>query len=212
MNRILLLFAHPTAERSAAGAALLEAAAEVEGVTIHDLYATYPDFYINVEKEQARCIEHDVILTQYPLYWYSSPSLLKEWYDLVLQHGWAYGSQGKALEGKYFLQAITAGAEGDSYSWQARSSMPFVHYLAPLRATARLCGMRWLPPFFVPGMHSDIEPERLAAEAEAYRQLLTALREGEGLTELSEACEITEGKVPDADSLRRALIPSPEAD
>lgn len=28
---------------------------------------------------------------QHPFYWYSTPALLKEWQDLVLEHGWAYG-------------------------------------------------------------------------------------------------------------------------
>ncbi|BCG61610.1 hypothetical protein PUR_50350 [Paenibacillus sp. URB8-2] len=83
-----------------------------EDVTVHDLYAEYPDKQINVEREQQLLLEHDRIVFQFPLYWYSSPSLLKEWQDVVLTYGWAYGSQGMKLHGKEFGLAIsTGGAE-----------------------------------------------------------------------------------------------------
>ena len=63
----------------------------MEGVRLHDLYEAYPDFLIDVEAEQALLLEHDVIVFQHPVYWYSSPAILKEWQDLVLEHGFAYG-------------------------------------------------------------------------------------------------------------------------
>jgi len=87
--------------------ALLSSINDLEGVTVNDLYARYPDFLIDVRKEQALCEEHDVIVFQHPFYWYSTPSIIKEWLDLVLEHGWAFGSEGKALHGKIFLQAET---------------------------------------------------------------------------------------------------------
>ncbi len=42
----------------------------------------YPDFIINVKREQELVENHDNIIFQFPLYWYSSPSLLKKWIDL----------------------------------------------------------------------------------------------------------------------------------
>ncbi|MGT2357467.1 NAD(P)H-dependent oxidoreductase [Staphylococcus aureus] len=44
---------------------------------MHDLYREYPDFIINVKREQELVENHDNIIFQFPLYWYSSPSLLK---------------------------------------------------------------------------------------------------------------------------------------
>ena len=54
----------------------------MEGVTFVDLYAEYPRFEIDVDREQARLLAHDVIVFQNPLFWYSTPAILKEWQDL----------------------------------------------------------------------------------------------------------------------------------
>ena len=66
---------------------------------------------IDVRAEQELLVSHDVIVSQHPFYWYSSPALLKEWQDLVLEHGWAYGRGGTKLTGKILFNAITAGSE-----------------------------------------------------------------------------------------------------
>jgi glutathione-regulated potassium-efflux system ancillary protein KefG len=79
------------------------------------LYEAYPRLDIDVEHEQKLLLEHDVIIFQHPFYWYSTPPILKQWQDLVLQHGWAYGSTGTALQGKTFLSAISAGAGEGAY-------------------------------------------------------------------------------------------------
>jgi hypothetical protein len=68
-----------------------------EAVDISDLYEEYPDFYINVKREQQLLIEHDIIVFQHPFYWYSSPAILKQWEDLVLEFGFAYGPGGTKL-------------------------------------------------------------------------------------------------------------------
>jgi hypothetical protein len=97
---VLLTLAHPALERSRANRALAKAAKGLEGVTFHDLYETYPDFAIDIEAEQEKLLAHDVIAVQFPLYWYSTPALMKEWFDLVWLHGFAYGLDGNALAGK----------------------------------------------------------------------------------------------------------------
>jgi putative NADPH-quinone reductase len=54
-------------------------------VTIHQLYAAYPDFRIDVKREQELLSLHDRMILQFPLYWYSTPALLKQWFDVVLK-------------------------------------------------------------------------------------------------------------------------------
>ena len=100
MSRVLINFAHPARSRSKINKALRAAVEDLENITFNDLYATYPDFLIDIEREQYLCEGHDVIVFQHPLYWYSTPAIVKEWFDLVLEHGWACGSQAKALEGE----------------------------------------------------------------------------------------------------------------
>ena len=51
MKKILILFGRPAFKRSAINAALREAVETLEGITFHDLYASYPDFLIDVSHE-----------------------------------------------------------------------------------------------------------------------------------------------------------------
>ncbi len=94
---------------------MLDAVREIEGVTFHDLYEAYPDLMVDVPREQGLLAEHDPVVGQHPFYWYSAPVLVKEWIDLVLTHGWAYGEGGTALAGKTWLSAITSGGSEGSY-------------------------------------------------------------------------------------------------
>ncbi|MFC4993770.1 NAD(P)H-dependent oxidoreductase [Rubritalea tangerina] len=177
MKKILIQFAHPALARSRMNAAMLRAVSGVDHVTVNDLYASYPDFQIDVEREKKLCEYHDVIIFQHPFYWYSTPSIMKEWLDLVLQHGWAYGSTGKALDGKLFLQAITAGGGEETYQTDGYNQFTLGELTSPYRATAHLCGMVWLPPFVVLGVHGGLNPEQMQAYAEEYKSCVLAIRD-----------------------------------
>ena len=89
MPRILVLFAHPRLERSRANRALLKRFPEHRDIPFRDLYQLYPDFNIDVTKEQDLLAAHDIVVLHHPLYWYSIPPLLKQWIDLVYAFGWA---------------------------------------------------------------------------------------------------------------------------
>ncbi len=82
---------------------------ELEGVTLNDLYEQYPDFNIDIEREKELLLAHQVIIWHHPLYMYSAPPLLKQWIDLVLEHGWAHGEGGNFLKNKIIFNAVTAG-------------------------------------------------------------------------------------------------------
>ncbi|MBK1660942.1 glutathione-regulated potassium-efflux system oxidoreductase KefF [Paracraurococcus ruber] len=175
-QRILLILAHPAQRRSRVNAALRAAAAELEGTTLHDLYEAYPDFMIDVDREQALLLEHDTVVFQHPLYWYSCPAILKEWLDLVLEHGFAYGRAGTKLSGKGWMTAISTGGTGHAYSPDGLNRHSIHDFLRPFEATARLCHMRWHPPFVVHGTHL-LDGAALARQGAAYRQRLLALRD-----------------------------------
>lgn len=40
---------------------------------------------------------YDAVVFQHPMYWYSVPPLLKQWFDTTLAEGWAYGSGASAI-------------------------------------------------------------------------------------------------------------------
>ncbi len=177
MKKILLCFAHPAISRSVMNRAMREAVTDVDGVTVHDLYRCYPDFFIDVSHEQRLCEEHDIIIFQHPFYWYSTPAIIKEWQDLVLQHGWAYGSEGRALEGKYYFHALTAGGDDTTYRSQGANLFTIDELLSPFQAMANLCRLQWLPPFAVLGIHRGLPDEQIRSHARDYQRLITALRD-----------------------------------
>ncbi len=174
---ILVLFAHPALELSRVNRRLLRAVEEAEGVTLHDLYEVYPDFDVVAEEEQRRLLAADIVVMQFPLYWYSTPALLKQWQDLVLEHGWAYGRGGDALHGKTLVCAITTGGRAEAYGSAGYNRFTLREFLRPLEQTARLCGMRFLAPFVLNGALDLPEPS-IEHHLTAYRTLLDALHEG----------------------------------
>jgi glutathione-regulated potassium-efflux system ancillary protein KefG len=176
MARILILFAHPALERSRVNRRMVQHVYNLPGVTFHDLYESYPAFDIDVEREQVLLLEHDLIVLQHPFFWYSAPALVKQWIDLVLEHGWAYGTGGTALRGKHLLSAITTGGRQEAYRREGHNRFTLREFLAPLEQTAVLCGMEYLPPFVVNGTHRLGEAE-IAQAAESYRALIEALRD-----------------------------------
>lgn len=178
MRKILVLFAHPRTDRSEANALLAEAARRHPAVTFVDLYAEYPTFEIDVEREQQRLVEHDALVFQHPVYWYSCPAILKEWLDLVLEHGFAYGSQGRALAGKLFFNVVTCGARREVYRRDGAYQNELKQFFAPFEQTMRLCRVRFLPPFALFAAGHAVAERRLAPHAAAYERLLSAVAEG----------------------------------
>ncbi len=183
--RILINFAHPAKSRSRINKALIAMVDQLEGVTVNDLYANYPDLMIDVKKEQALCESHDIIIFQHPLYWYQTPAIMKEWLDLVLQQGWAYGSTGNALKGKVFVQAITTGGDESTYHREGVNYFSIGELMSPYRATANLCGMIWQSPFMIHGIHKGLPEGDVNAHAESYRRWVISLRDGTSENALS---------------------------
>jgi len=177
MRRVLVIFAHPVLERSRVNRRLLESIRDLDGVTIHDLYEEYPTLNIDVKREQALLLAHDVIVFQHPFYWYSVPAILKEWQDLVLEHGWAYGHGGTHLRGKVTLNAITTGGPETAYKKGGYNRFTIRELIAPWDQTAFLCGMRFIAPFAVHAALKVVRDEDLDDCRATYRRLIQALRD-----------------------------------
>lgn len=189
-KRVLLLYAHPSQHRSEVNRPLFEAAKTLDFVTAVDLYAEYPRFNINVDKEQERLINHDVVVFQFPFYWYSTPSILKEWQDLVLEYGFAYGHEGKQLKGKQFLCAISAGGQEHAYRSEGYNHFTVRELLQPLEQTACLTEMEYIPPFAIFGSRSAKEENRIEQHKALWLQLLNDLSTG-AITANSFSDEVT---------------------
>lgn len=192
-NNILILFAHPSQHRSEVNLPLIEASRTIEGVTVVDLYAEYPDYCIDIEREQQRLREHDIIIFMHPLYWYSTPAILKEWQDLVLEYGFAYGHDGTELHGKKLLCAITAGGSEDAYQTHGYNHYSIRELLRPIEQTATLCGMLYLPPYALFGSRTALEDGRVPDHVENWKKILRCLRDNQvDLDQASQAEKLNE--------------------
>jgi len=177
-NKILILFAHPSHQKSEVNVPLYSESLTVDGVTVVDLYAEYPNFRINIDQEQQRLIEHDIVVFMFPLYWYSTPAILKEWQDLVLEYGFAYGSTGKALQGKQFFCALSAGGSVHAYRSEGYNHYTIRELLHPLEQTAVLTGMQYIAPFALFGSRTAVEENRIGQHVKDWRRVLLAMRDG----------------------------------
>ncbi len=174
IQKTLVIFAHPRYENSRIHQALLKKIKHLPGLRIHDLYEQYPEFNIDVEYEKELLLEHDLIIWMHPFYWYSSPPIIKQWIDLVLQHGWAYGRGGTALQGKRVFSCISSGGPREAYQADGFHTYTVHEFLRPFERTTTLCNMEYLPPFFVHGVHR-ISDEDLNQHAEMYLKILQEL-------------------------------------
>lgn len=178
MTTILILFAHPVLEKSRIQRSLLQEASTLPNVSIRDLYELYPDFNIDITAEKAALSAHEVVLWQHPFYWYSCPALMKQWIDLVLEYGWAYGPGGNAMEGKRITNVVSTGGPEAVYRPDGRNRFTVRQYLAPFEQTASLCKMTYLDPFLIQGTHK-LTSDLIAAETERYLNWLKGLSHGQ---------------------------------
>ena len=177
MKKILILFAHPALEKSHVNLDLMHAVKDLPGVTFHDLYEVYPRFHIDVKREQQLVEANDIVIMQHPFYWYSSPAILKEWQDLVLEYGYAYGKGGNAFSGKYMLNAITTGGPQEAYSPSGHNRFTIRQFLAPFDQTAHLCNMIYLAPYLIHRSLFITEEQKCHSFAMEYKLLVESLRD-----------------------------------
>lgn len=172
MNTLVLVFHPHLTDGSRINRHLAEAARSIPQVTLRDEYALYPDFQIDVASEHNALLSADRVVWQFPFYWYSSPALLKQWEDMVLQHGWAYGTGGDKLHGKELMIAVSIGGSVDKYRHSGAFGVTVPELLRPIETTAKYTGMTWLDPFIVHGTFA-LSDEALDQSAQQYVTALT---------------------------------------
>jgi len=176
---IYVVAAHPSWTQSRANRPLMESAMALPRVQVRDLYSSYPDYAIDIGKEQAALEKASLIVLLHPIQWYSMPALQKLWLDDVLTYGWAYGqgdgasavgdvsSPGRALQGKDLWLVASTGGPESSYHPQGYNRYFFDAFLPPYEQTAALCGMRFLPPLVLHGAN-DLDDAALARHADTF--------------------------------------------
>ncbi|HSR95913.1 MAG TPA: NAD(P)H-dependent oxidoreductase, partial [Kofleriaceae bacterium] len=153
----------------------------------HELAATPPDVQAEIEKLQRA----DIVVIQFPLWWWGPPAILKGWFDRVLIYGGLYGS-GRRLErgplaGRKAMLSVTLGASSSGCGHDGLDGD--IHLvLWPVLITLRYVGLSVLPPLLVPDVHAARDPaagEALAARIDAAeRELADRIAQIETLPEL----------------------------
>ena len=142
MKKVLIICGHPDYKNSLANKTILsEIEKNCPQVEIRKISELYPDCKIDVKVEQNALESADVIIFQFPTHWYNVPGILKIYIDTVMEHGWAYGSEGTALKGKIFIISTTAGAPEVAYSENGVMKHKLEDFYFNIAQYAALCGM-----------------------------------------------------------------------
>ena len=170
----VLLLAHPNLAASRVNRALVDGLRDLPGLEIADLYALYPAGQIDFAIERARVLRADRLVLQFPLYWYSTPPLLKHWQDAVLTPlFYLEPDVAASTVGLPVIAATTTGGPPASYALGDPAVTTIDALFAPLKATARRCGWSWQVPFAVHDVR-NIDDAALAVAREDYRSLVLA--------------------------------------
>ena len=162
---------HPNLTESKINSKMVEELLK-NNIEVRNMYELYPDFKFDVEKEHKVMEETDRIVLQFPIYWYSSPALLKEWEDVILTHSWAYGSKGNVLHGKELVLAVTAGGDLDEYQHDGSVRYRLTELLRPFQATSDLIGTKFMEPFEVYSTETLVDEQRVEY-SEKYVEYIT---------------------------------------
>jgi glutathione-regulated potassium-efflux system ancillary protein KefF len=180
MKKVLLVAGHTDMENnSVANKTIVEEFHRLmPDAELDILSELYPDFKINVEAEQQKLVAADVIVLQFPVFWYSQPSLLHKWMEDTFCHGFSHGSTGKALVGKKLIASFTTGAPAEAYAVDG----PMGHtvdemVMSAIDGVARLTGMQLMEYVYTPGvsyaLRNDSEAlAQMVAKAKAHAQRL----------------------------------------
>lgn len=154
MKNILIVSGHTDLNNSVANKKILqELSKRLPNAEIDYLSELYSDYKIDVEQEQNKLLKADIIVLQYPVFWYSMPSLLEKWMEETFKHGFSHGSTGDKLKGKKVIISLTTGAPEEVYE-------NIDEFLNPIKASCKLCQMEYVDSIVTYGVSYQIRNEK----------------------------------------------------
>lgn len=69
----------------------------------------------DVRREKQRLEEADLIVFQFPMWWFTCPSMLHAYFERLLMPGWSHYTDKPALKGKKALISVTTGGKEEVY-------------------------------------------------------------------------------------------------
>lgn len=170
--KTLIIISHPEIKESSSQQYLLQSIPDDQNITIHHLEELYSNTPIDVSKEQELLAAHDRIIFQFPLYWYSSPAMLKQWQDEVLTDDFAHGKKGNRLQDKEFALVLLVGAAKSDYQAGGKERYSMDELTKPFQAMAHKTGMIFLKTFAIHQFVYMTEEKKMTLLID-YQQFLT---------------------------------------
>jgi NAD(P)H dehydrogenase (quinone) len=135
----------------------------------HHLFAS------DVQRQIDRLLAADLLILQFPLWWYSVPGILKGWIDRSFAYGSIYGPgrtwDNGVMRGKRAMLAFTTSAPAETFMPDGKNG-DMERILWPLHAGVfGVCGYSVLPPFIAHAVAFVSEDARLGI-LERYRERL----------------------------------------
>lgn len=153
MKKVLVISGHTDLATSVANKTILDTIGQYLPETeIVKLDTLYPDFKIDVDAEQQRLLKADIIVLQFPIFWYSAPSILERWMEETFRHGFSHGSTGNKLKGKKMILSFTTGAPQEMYSHKGAMGYTIEEFLPCYKATCNLCQMEFTGYIYTGGV------------------------------------------------------------
>ena len=172
--KTLVIVSHPNLNSSRINKAWVEELQKHDNIIMHQLYNVYPNEEIDVAHEQKLLEAYDRIIFQYPLYWYSTPPLLKKWFDVVLQDGWAYGPGGDQMKGKEIGVAISTYGSAESYQRGGANRFTIEEIVRPIEALCHFISASYLSPFALSDV-SNVTDEQLEQSKVDYMNYISSV-------------------------------------
>lgn len=175
-TKILVIVIHPDMENSSVNKRWVKELKKFpENYTVHDLHEVYPDETIDVFAEQQLLEQYDKIIFQFPYYWFNCTPLFKKWLDVVLTHGWAYGSKsGFKMSGKKVALAMSLGVDEDEYRSTGVYKYSLEELTRPFELTFEYVKAEYGPFFAYYGFEYKSSEEWIEKSVDQYMEFLKA--------------------------------------
>jgi len=180
MKNIVMISGHPNLDNSVANRTIIEETEkQLPEIQIRKLNKLYPNYQIDVQVEQAALEDVDMIILQFPLFWYAMPALLKKWIDNTFLRGFSHGPNA-TLKGKKLLLSFTTGIAEKDYQIQGLMKNKISTYIEPFEGIAIFCGLEFLQTQYLTNVsythrHTQEEVDQQIDDAKAYAKKLINL-------------------------------------
>ncbi|KAJ5066374.1 nad p h oxidoreductase-related [Anaeramoeba ignava] len=160
----------------------------------------------DILEEQKKVEWADLIIVQFPFWWFGVPAIIKGWMDRVLTSGWAYSwpniyDKGPFTKKKVLISTTTGGP--DALYTDKNLNGDIIQILFPVLHSFYFCGFQILQPnlIFSPA-HSEVDRKR---DLKSWAARLKKISEEKPLpfSRQDEYCELTSLKKTDMDILMR---------